>query len=97
MNSLFNNPTTIRDMSDRHGTQRLYYFDNGYGASVIRHDYSYGGPEGLWELAVIEKSTGEKGFRLTYDTPVTDDVEGQLTEEEVEALLKQIKELPHAE
>ena len=29
-------------------------FPNGYGASVVSHEYSYGGTEGLWELAAIE-------------------------------------------
>ena len=34
------------------GIQRHYHFDNGWGASVIcRKDASYGGAEGLWEIA----------------------------------------------
>ena len=43
--------------------------DDGFGASVVRHPYSYGGAVGLWELAVLD-SNG----RLTYETPITDDV-----------------------
>jgi hypothetical protein len=43
-------------------------FDNGYGASVVRHEYSYGGKDGLYELAVLDKN-GD----LCYDTPITDD------------------------
>jgi len=35
------------------GTQRRYKFPNGYGASVVRGPYTYGGPEGLFELAVF--------------------------------------------
>ena len=31
------------------GVQHVYEFPNGYGASVIKHDYSYGGKSGLWE------------------------------------------------
>lgn len=34
------------------GIQRIYHFDNGYGASVVRFTYSYGFEQGLWELAV---------------------------------------------
>lgn len=35
------------------GTQRLYRFENNFGASVVRHSGSYGGNDGLYELAVI--------------------------------------------
>jgi hypothetical protein len=71
------------------GVHRKYHFDNGYGASVVRHDYSYGGSDGFWELAVL----GQDGH-LTYDTPITDDVIGYLTDEQVQDLLSQIESLP---
>ena len=74
------------------GVRRKYTFDNGYGASVVRHRYSYGADEGLWELAVI----GPDGH-LVYDTPITEDVEGHLTEEDVDALLERIAALPPKE
>jgi hypothetical protein len=64
-------------------------FDNGYGASVVIGPYTYGGEDGLYELAVILGSDG----KLTYDTPVTDDVEGYLTEDDVTRLLEQIQNL----
>ena len=38
------------------GLQHIYKFPNGYGASVIKTDYSYGGKNGLWELAVYDFS-----------------------------------------
>ncbi len=63
-------------------------FDNGYGASVVVGPYTYGGEDGLYELAVL----GSDG-KLTYDTPVTDDVEGYLTENEVTKLMEQIQKL----
>jgi hypothetical protein len=66
-------------------------FDNGYGASVVKHDFSYGGKDGLYELAVIDT----KGD-LTYSTPVTSDVEGHLSEDDVTKLLEQIQQLPNA-
>ena len=66
-------------------------FDNGFGASVVKHDFSYGGKDGLYELAVIDT----KGD-LTYSTPVTSDVEGYLSEDDVTKLLEQIQQLPNA-
>jgi len=66
-------------------------FDNGYGASVVKTSYSYGGNEGLYELAVVDT----KGD-ITYSTPVADDVVGYLTEQEVTDLLKEIQQLPNA-
>jgi hypothetical protein len=54
-------------------------FDNGYGASVVKHEYSYGGKDGLYELAVLD-SNGE----IHYDNPVAQgDVVGYLREEDV--------------
>ena len=73
------------------GVQKLYRFANNYGASVVRHAYSYGSESGLWELAVL-KYDGVKSS-IVYDTPVTSDVEGFLTEEKVDALLEQIEAL----
>ena len=63
-------------------------FDNGYGASVVRHDYSYGGKKGQYELAILDKE-GE----LTYDTPITSDVMGYLSPKDVTEILIQIQDL----
>jgi hypothetical protein len=53
-------------------------FENGYGASVVRHAYSYGGKLGLYELAVL------KDDELHYDNPIANgDVVGYLREEDV--------------
>ena len=76
------------------GVQRLFVFDNGYGASVIKHKGSYGFSEGLWELAVIIWSDDVQSYNLDYSTPITDDVIGYLAESEVDSILKQIMELP---
>lgn len=73
------------------GVQKLYRFDNGYGASVVKNQCSYGGKKGLWELAVIRWRNND--FDLVYDTPITDDVLGYLTEEDVQKTLLQIQEL----
>lgn len=69
------------------GRQKLYAFHNGYGASVIMHDGSYGGKRGLWELAVL------KGDDLCYNTEITSDVIGHLNDPEVDRLLERIANL----
>lgn len=69
------------------GIRRVYSFNNGYGASVVRHQYSYGGEDGLWELAVLH------GHGIDYTTPITRDVIGHLTDAEVDALLARIAAL----
>ena len=63
-------------------------FDNGYGASVVKHEFSYGGDKGLYELAVLGKD-GE----LTYDTPITNDVIGYLREIDVTDVMVKIQQL----
>lgn len=77
------------------GPQRLYRFPNGYGASVVSHHFSYGGEAGLWELAVIKYDDDDPvdGGELCYSTPVTDDVLGWLTDDDVDAALAQIEAL----
>ena len=72
------------------GVQLVYRFSNGYGASVINSHVT--GPG--WELAVLRWDGREA--RVTYDTPVTGDVEPGLSWEEVKRLLKQIAKLPPA-
>lgn len=76
------------DMPEVDGYQLVYKFDNGYGASVVKHNFSYGGKKGLYELAVLDKDGG-----LCYDTPITEDVVGHLTMGEVENLLAEISYL----
>lgn len=75
--------------------QVLHRFDNGYGASVIQGPYTYGGPEGLYEIGVIVWE-GDK-YGLTYDTPITDDVLGYVEPEDVQGYLDQIEALPKRE
>jgi hypothetical protein len=70
------------------GVQSRIHFDNGYGASVVKGPHTYGGDQGLYELAVTDSNDD-----LTYTTPVTNDVEGYLTEEDVTKLLEQIQNL----
>ena len=76
------------EMPELNGYQLLYTFDNGYGASVVKHDHSYGGKNGKYELAVLDKDGA-----LCYDTPITEDVVGHLTMGEVDKLLVEISYL----
>ena len=69
------------------GVQHVYSFSNGYGASVVKHDFSYGGKQGLWELAVLE------GEDICYTSGITDDDIGHLSWVNVEKILGEIKSL----
>lgn len=70
------------------GIQYTYKSPNGRGASIVQHLFSYGNEEGLWELAVLDKED-----RLDYSTPITEDVLGYLTEEDVNNTLLEIDKL----
>jgi hypothetical protein len=77
----------FKELPDGSGIYSRIMFENGYGVSVIRHKYSYGGKDGLYELAVLD-TDGE----LHYDNPVAEgDVHGYLNEEGVTELLKGIQ------
>lgn len=62
-------------------------FDNRYGVSVITGHGSYTDEASPYELAVLYE--GE----LCYNTHITQDVVGWLTEDKVTELMKQIQEL----
>ena len=70
------------------GIKTTCHFDNGYGVSVVRHRYSYGNGLNLFELAIIDKS-GE----ITYSTPITDDVLGYLSEDDVSDTMIKVQRL----
>jgi len=64
-------------------------FENGFGASIVNHKYSYGGKDGLYELAVLGSDE-----EIHYDNTVSNgDVLGYLSENDVEIHLKEIKSL----
>jgi hypothetical protein len=82
----------VIDRSMNGGTQKIYRFKNGYGASVVSGPYTYGGEEGLWELAVIQfDDEANDSFSLCYDTEITSDVEGHLEWSDVKKLLARIE------
>lgn len=63
---------------------------NGYSASIICNEGSYGGKDGKFTIAVLDKN-GE----ITYKTPITSDVLGWLDFGDVAEILKKIESLPH--
>jgi len=73
------------------GDQSIHKFDNGWGASVVSNAMSYGGDSGLYELAVI-KFTGDD-WDINYDTSITNDVIGHLTEDKLQHILTEIEAL----
>lgn len=82
-------PVEIRHLHG--GVQAVFRFPNGFGASVVRTPFSYGGHAGKWELGITKWSG--KDFELTYDTDISDDVIGYLNPAEVDALLLRIQSL----
>lgn len=70
------------------GIKALMVFDNGYGVSVIRNAYSYGGDEGLYELAVMDKTLTE-----FIECDITrGDVLGYLEPDDVSEIMRKIQE-----
>lgn len=80
------------DTDSPEGIQAKVFFDNGYGASIIKNAISYGHEQGLYELAVLEGN--ESKSNICYDTPITDDVLGHLNATDVAESLIAISELP---
>ena len=70
------------------GVQAKHGFENGYSVSVISGLRSYGGDRGLYELAVMH------GGELIYDTPITKDVLGHLSEADVTDVMIAVAGLP---
>lgn len=72
--------------ADFYHTERqrwLFATHHGLEVSVVRGSTTYGGSQGLFELAILE------GGRCCYTTPITSDVLGYLSEAEVLSTLDQ--------
>jgi hypothetical protein len=78
----------ISDEPYMSGVRSRMMFENGYGVSVVSHTFSYGGKDGLFEVAVLDKEGN-----LTYETPVTSDVIGYLNPDEVTGVMEQVQSL----
>ena len=68
--------------------QKIYKFDNRFGASVVCNFGTYGAKEGLFEIAVLD-SNGE----IAYNTPISGDVIGWCDFADVADILNKIKAL----
>ena len=84
----------IESVDHFYGPNGLYFkriaFDNGYAVSIVSHRRTYGGSEGLFELAVMNAENDQ----IVYDTPVTYDVLGHLDFAEVAEAIAKVKALP---
>lgn len=87
----------VIDRAVNGGVQMVYKFENGYGASVVRFPFSYGGYLGLWEMALLKFKNSEDGellWEIVYREDFAGgDVAGHLSDKDVTELLMWIKSL----
>ena len=79
----------FKDMKNQNGIQAFADFPNGFGASIVKSDISYGGKSGLFELAVLDNDTGD----INSTTDITDDVIGWQDEDDIDRVLTAISKL----
>ena len=80
---------TFTKMKHQDGVQAIAEFPNGFGASIIKSDFSHGGKSGLFELAVLDNDTGN----INSTTDITDDVIGWQDENDIDRVLTAISKL----
>ena len=85
----------FKDRQGLPGIHVIVFFPNGYGASIVKGDGTYGAEDGLYELAVLQGSLDS--WHICYETPLTSDVLGYLKPNDVTGHLVAIEELPKAE
>jgi len=76
------------DVSKYHKGIQLVLDYKQYELSIIQHEGSYGGPEGLFEIMVSDKSG--HGIQLPGITEEGDTVKGWLTIEDVSGICKKL-------
>lgn len=82
------NKLDFKTVKHLNGIQARIHFPNGFGASVVKHDGSYGGRAGLFELAVLDKDGN-----ILNNTDITDDVIGWQDEKDIDRLLNAVANL----
>ena len=80
---------TFKKIKHQDGVQAIAEFPNGFGASIIKSDSSFGGKSGLFELAVLDNETGN----INSTTDITDDVIGWQDEGDIDRILNAISML----
>tara|TARA_R110002167_G_scaffold136210_1_gene322838 strand:+ start:351 stop:650 length:300 start_codon:yes stop_codon:yes gene_type:complete len=80
---------TFEKIKHQDGIQAIAEFPNGFGASVIKSDTSFGGKSGLFELAVLDNENGN----INSTTDITDDVIGWQDEDDIDRVLTAISKL----
>jgi len=76
---------TLSERPELGGLQKIFEFPNGFGASVVIHDFSYG-----LELALLDKD-----HNIIQHPDITDDVAGFLNVDSCNDLLEKIARLPN--
>ena len=80
---------TFKKIKNQDGIQAIVEFPNGFGASIIKSDFSHGGKSGLFELAVLDNDTGN----INSTTDITNDVIGWQDEDDIDRVLTAISKL----
>ena len=76
---------TLTERQELGGVQKIFEFPNGYGASVVIHEFSYG-----LELALLDTDQN-----IIQHPDITDDVAGFLNIDSCNDLLEKIARLPN--
>ena len=76
---------TLTEREELGGVQKLFEFPNGYGASVVIHDFSYG----------LELALPDVDHNIIQHPDITDDVCGFLNSDTACDLLEKIARLPN--
>ena len=79
---------TFEDTKVPQGVAAKVEFPNGWGASIVKSDMSYGGKSGLFEIAVLDNDG-----KINSQTDITDDVVGWCDDKDVDRILTAISKL----
>ena len=82
------NLLTFKDTEIPKGIHAIVEFPNGWGASIVQNEVSYGGKSGLFEIAVLGKDGS-----VNSQTDITDDVVGWCDEGDIDRILSAISKL----